>query len=113
MYPLAQRAAVRMSIRGRFPADGVSVVNACPVSRQRIPRRGPLSLLAVLVGAHAPSRPSSSTGSPGTPEPRSEDTVTRWIGWYNNDRIHTSVGDIPPAEYEAAYYSATITPKAA
>jgi transposase InsO family protein len=39
--------------------------------------------------------------------------VTRWIGWYNNDRIHTSVGDIPPAEYEAAYYSATITPKAA
>jgi len=48
MYPLAQRAAVRMSIRGRFPADGVSVVNGCPVSRQRIPRGGPLGLLAVL-----------------------------------------------------------------
>jgi hypothetical protein len=27
--------------------------------------------------------------------------------------LSTSIGDIPPAEYEAAYYSATITPKAA
>jgi len=25
-----------------------------------------------------------------------------WIDWYNNRRLHTSIGDLPPAEYEAA-----------
>jgi putative transposase len=42
-----------------------------------------------------------------------EHAVTRWIGWYNNERIHTSIGDIPPAEYEDLYYGAINTPTAA
>ena len=23
-----------------------------------------------------------------------------WVGWYNHQRLHSSLGDIPPAEYE-------------
>lgn len=28
--------------------------------------------------------------------------VARWVTWYNHDRIHTSIGDIPPLEFEHA-----------
>jgi putative transposase len=28
-----------------------------------------------------------------------------WIDWYNNGRLHSSIGHLPPAEYEAAYYA--------
>jgi putative transposase len=33
-----------------------------------------------------------------------------WISWYNHTRLHTSIGDIPPAEYEANHYAALTTP---
>jgi len=26
-----------------------------------------------------------------------------WVDWYNNRRLHSTLGDIPPEEYEAAY----------
>lgn len=28
-----------------------------------------------------------------------------WISWYNHARLHSSIGDVPPAEYEARYYA--------
>jgi putative transposase len=28
-----------------------------------------------------------------------------YINWYNNKRLHTAIGGIPPAEHEAAYYA--------
>jgi len=28
-----------------------------------------------------------------------------WISWYNHARLHSSIGDVPPAEYEAQYYA--------
>lgn len=31
--------------------------------------------------------------------------TAEWVGWYNTERIHTEIGDIPPAEYEADYYA--------
>jgi transposase InsO family protein len=31
--------------------------------------------------------------------------VAAWVGWYNHHRIHASLGDVPPAEYEAHYAS--------
>jgi putative transposase len=27
--------------------------------------------------------------------------IVEWIGWYNHRRLHSSLGDIPPAEFEA------------
>jgi putative transposase len=27
-----------------------------------------------------------------------------WVHWFNNERLHTTLGDIPPAEFEAAYH---------
>jgi transposase InsO family protein len=29
-----------------------------------------------------------------------------WVDWYNNRRLHSSIGMIPPAEYEHAHYAA-------
>ena len=39
-----------------------------------------------------------------------EYTTAGWVDWYNNRRLHTSIGDIPPAEFEVNYYAATLTP---
>ena len=32
-----------------------------------------------------------------------------WVHWFNNSRLHGSLGDIPPAEFEAAYYAQLTT----
>jgi putative transposase len=29
-----------------------------------------------------------------------------WVAWFNHDRLHSSLGDIPPVEYEQNYYAA-------
>jgi hypothetical protein len=34
-----------------------------------------------------------------------------WVAWFNHDRLHSSLGDIPPVEYEQHDYAA-IAPKA-
>ena len=26
--------------------------------------------------------------------------TARWVDWYNNRRLHSSIGDVPPAEFE-------------
>jgi transposase InsO family protein len=33
-----------------------------------------------------------------------EFATLEWVDWFNNRRILTSIGDIPPAEFEAMYY---------
>lgn len=32
-----------------------------------------------------------------------------WVHWYNTKRLMSSIGDVPPAEYEAAYYTQEAT----
>jgi putative transposase len=32
-----------------------------------------------------------------------------WVHWFNEDRLHGHCGDIPPAEFEAAFYAAQQT----
>lgn len=29
-----------------------------------------------------------------------------WVHWFNTERLHSSLGDLPPTEYEAAFYAA-------
>jgi transposase InsO family protein len=38
-----------------------------------------------------------------------EFAVVEWVAWYNNRRLHSSIGDIPPVELEANYYASTDT----
>lgn len=33
-----------------------------------------------------------------------EHEVLDWIGFYNDERLHEALGDIPPSECEAEYY---------
>jgi len=38
--------------------------------------------------------------------------VARWVHWYNRDRLHSSIGQLPPIEFEHAHRQATtVTPK--
>lgn len=39
--------------------------------------------------------------------------TARWVEWYNNRRLHSSIGDVPPAEFEATYYANSTTVDAA
>ena len=39
--------------------------------------------------------------------------TARWVDWYNNRRLHSSIDDVPPAEFEAAYYAHNTTINAA
>lgn len=36
-----------------------------------------------------------------------EQATASWVYWYNNQRLHSSIGDIPPVEYEQNYYHST------
>jgi putative transposase len=38
--------------------------------------------------------------------------VVEYIGWFNNDRLHESLGDLPPAEFEAHALRAQAAPQA-
>ena len=35
-----------------------------------------------------------------------------WVSWYNKQRLHGAIGNIPPVEFEAGYYEAQETPAA-
>jgi len=40
---------------------------------------------------------------------QTEIAIYEWISWYDHARIHTSIGDVPPVEYEHTYYSQLTT----
>ena len=58
------------------------------------------------------SRPSSRNSSTGAASPPSnaEHETLRWIGFYNGERLHEALGDLPPAEYEMINYRRDNTP---
>jgi len=29
-----------------------------------------------------------------------------WVHWFNNERLHSALGDVPPVEFEAAWHAA-------
>lgn len=36
--------------------------------------------------------------------------TTDWVDWYNARRLHSTIGDVPPDEFEATYYADLETP---
>lgn len=40
-----------------------------------------------------------------TPE-QVELATLEWVDWFNNRRLHSSIGDVPPVEFEENYYAA-------
>lgn len=36
-----------------------------------------------------------------------EQATASWVHWYNTERLHSSIGDVPPQEYEELYYYVT------
>ena len=34
-----------------------------------------------------------------------EYVIAGWIEWYDNRRLHSSLGNVPPAEFENAHYA--------
>jgi putative transposase len=39
--------------------------------------------------------------------------TARWVDWYNKRRLHGAIGNVPPAEFEAAYHANSTTVDAA
>jgi putative transposase len=39
--------------------------------------------------------------------------TARWVDWWNRERLHSACGDVPPAEFEAAYHQSRATIEAA
>ena len=39
-----------------------------------------------------------------------EFATLEWVDWFNNRRLLTSIGDVPPVEYEERYYDAQEAP---
>jgi transposase InsO family protein len=52
------------------------------------------TLKAELVTLHGPWRTRAQL----------EFAIIRWVDWYNQTRLHGEIGDVPPSEYEAAWY---------
>lgn len=36
-----------------------------------------------------------------------EAATASWVHWYNHERLHSSIGDVPPVEFEQAHYDST------
>ena len=36
-----------------------------------------------------------------------ERATASWVHWYNSERLHSSIADVPPAEYEQIHYDST------
>ena len=34
---------------------------------------------------------------------QAELAIARWVGWFNNERLHSSIGDTPPVEFEQGH----------
>ena len=58
---------------------------------------------AELINRHGPWRSVEAV----------ELATARWVHFWNTDRLHSACGDVPPAEFEAAYHQRLATTEAA
>ena len=52
-------------------------------------------------------------GGPWRSVEQVELATSAWVHWWNTQRLHGACGDIPPAEYEAAYWATAQATQAA
>jgi putative transposase len=45
----------------------------------------------------------------GDPSDELDLATLSWAHWFNEDRLHSYCDDVPPAEFEAAFYAAQQT----
>jgi transposase InsO family protein len=50
-----------------------------------------------------PSRPSWSPKRTRRSVAQAELAIVEWVSWFNHDRLHSSIGDIPPVEFQQLY----------
>lgn len=55
----------------------------------------------------SPFRPGALKGLPDV-----EAVTFAWVDWYNTARLHSTLGNIPPDEFEADYYAQETGPSA-
>ena len=51
------------------------------------------------------SSAKSSTASTSPPAPQAREQIFTWLNWYNRTRLHSSIGNRPPVEYEQHLHS--------
>ena len=107
--------------RSPYPAAGSSITatGACNTCRSNTPSASPkpalnppwaasatATTMPWLKRSTASTRPRSSTGAGrGGRMEAVEYATLEWVDWFNNRRLLEPIGNIPPAEAEAAYYA--------
>lgn len=66
-------------------------------------RSGPPLPPAIFIGRRWPNGPWRTAEEV-------EFAVLEWVDWFNQRRLLSSIGDVPPAEFEAMYYAAKTGP---
>jgi transposase InsO family protein len=60
-------------------------------------------------GARELGRPPTASGAPAASWGLA---IVEWVAWFNDQRLHEYLGDIPPDEFEALYTLSTELRKA-
>ncbi|GAA1687144.1 hypothetical protein GCM10009808_00160 [Microbacterium sediminicola] len=65
--------------------------------------------MPVGLHSHPPTPPALDAGSLHTVD-NVKWVTAEWVDWYNNRRLHSTHGEVPPNEFEAVYYAHLETP---
>jgi putative transposase len=61
------------------------------------------TVMGLFNAKNSPFRTGALKGLPDV-----EEITYDWVSWYNNERLHSFLGNIPPEEYERNYYAQNI-----
>ncbi|TAM68666.1 MAG: hypothetical protein EPN48_11130 [Microbacteriaceae bacterium] len=76
-----------------------------PVDRHGRRRRGLECDGPVQTRGHRQAKDSPIRAGPLKAETDVQTIVLDWVDWYNNERLHSALGNIPPEEYEQTHYA--------